>query len=674
MTKQKKWSDMDTETRAHARDMMRRFEQSVCSEATSARARRGILKMRDPFGAPRRLHLHQVVAAQRLLLKHRETPWEQRKSALLAIHDLGLGKTITAVLAIAKVLNKCPDPDAAKVVVLCPLAVLSAWDDALRTWTTLGDRVLVGHRQAQLTEAAIEAAQVVLTTPDVLMAAFKTFVYQGASEEDRKKPKMQRFHHGVAPSDATRREQLQGALPPIHPMFALLTRRAPALALTVVDELHRCCNPTTITGHVVAMFCADSVYTLGLTGTPVTSQPKQMAHLAKALNAQPPKLQQPAFLVEARNARVLNEAAIAEYHARLVDRVKADVLNLPPKRYALLEYDPWIGREPDGRTNASVVMAHNEMLASAQKVVAGNATEARELAQGKWGERERAVFTTTVALGHYEFCGLLGVHGAAGFKSNPTLYDEAVAAPSECIRLILRMLRSRQAAGHPRIVVYSECVTQLKILERYLDDKGVGALFLYDGHLSGVARGQMVHDFLHCASGVLLLSGAGAIGIDASARGARCMFSVGRPAVGPGERGPGLRARAPDGADAAGGDRAVRGAPRASTAGQGGAARRTSASGSSSAAARRGLLGLRRARGRPSCGAGRCRSWARAPLLDDDGQLPATARQLAELRAWRRLTESLDARGLPHPPMPAHLPRAPQLAEQMTLPEVAFPC
>ena len=353
MTKQKKWSDMDTETRAHARDMMRRFEQSVCSEATSARARRGILKMRDPFGAPRRLHLHQVVAAQRLLLKHRETPWEQRKSALLAIHDLGLGKTITAVLAIAKVLNKCPDPDAAKVVVLCPLAVLSAWDDALRTWTTLGDRVLVGHRQAQLTEAAIEAAQVVLTTPDVLMAAFKTFVYQGASEEDRKKPKMQRFHHGVAPSDATRREQLQGALPPIHPMFALLTRRAPALALTVVDELHRCCNPTTITGHVVAMFCADSVYTLGLTGTPVTSQPKQMAHLAKALNAQPPKLQQPAFLVEARNARVLNEAAIAEYHARLVDRVKADVLNLPPKRYALLEYDPWVGpRAPTASTDA----------------------------------------------------------------------------------------------------------------------------------------------------------------------------------------------------------------------------------------------------------------------------------------------------------------------------------
>jgi len=670
MTKQKKWSDMDTETRAHARDMMRRFEQSVCSEATSARARRGILKMRDPFGAPRRLHLHQVVAAQRLLLKHRETPWEQRKSALLAIHDLGLGKTITAVLAIAKVLNKCPDPDAAKVVVLCPLAVLSAWDDALRTWTTLGDRVLVGHRQAQLTEAAIEAAQVVLTTPDVLMAAFKTFVYQGASEEDRKKPKMQRFHHGVAPSDATRREQLQGALPPIHPMFALLTRRAPALALTVVDELHRCCNPTTITGHVVAMFCADSVYTLGLTGTPVTSQPKQMAHLAKALNAQPPKLQQPAFLVEARNARVLNEAAIAEYHARLVDRVKADVLNLPPKRYALLEYDPWIGREPDGRTNASVVMAHNEMLASAQKVVAGNATEARELAQGKWGERERAVFTTTVALGHYEFCGLLGVHGAAGFKSNPTLYDEAVAAPSECIRLILRMLRSRQAAGHPRIVVYSECVTQLKILERYLDDKGVGALFLYDGHLSGVARGQMVHDFLHCASGVLLLSGAGAIGITLCP-GCEVLFSVGSLPWDPASVD-----QASGRVHRMGQTRPVeivqfmarRGATQAKVGLHDDkrerlekAARDEDYSGFDE---REGALLWRR----------QMQILSACALLDDKGNYRHTARQLADARAWRRLTESLDARGLPHPPMPAHLPRAPQLAEQMTLPEVAFPC
>ena len=46
------------------------------------------------------------------------------------------------------------------------------------------------------TKDAIAAAKVILTTPDVLKAAFKSFVYMGTSPEDRKKPKMQRFHHG----------------------------------------------------------------------------------------------------------------------------------------------------------------------------------------------------------------------------------------------------------------------------------------------------------------------------------------------------------------------------------------------------------------------------------------------------------------------------------------------
>ena len=41
--------------------------------------------------------------------------------------------------------------------------MLTAWADALQSWTTLGDLVLVGHRQAQLTEAALDAAHVILT-------------------------------------------------------------------------------------------------------------------------------------------------------------------------------------------------------------------------------------------------------------------------------------------------------------------------------------------------------------------------------------------------------------------------------------------------------------------------------------------------------------------------------
>ena len=666
MVRQKKWSEMSPPVRERARAMVERFERSVCSE-TPDRPRRGIIKMRDAFGKRRRLFMHQAVAVHRLVLKNHEIEWAQRKSALLAIHDLGLGKTLTAILAVATVRNGCPDPAACKTLVLCPKAVLTAWADAFQSWTTLGDLVLVGHRQAQLTEAALDAAHVILTTPEVLVAAFKTFVYQGTSEADRKKPKMQRFHHGVKPTDTARRAALGGALPPIHPIFALLTRQAPALALTVVDELHLYSNPTSLVGHVIAMFCTDSVYTLGTTGTPVTNDPKQLAHLAKALNAQPGWLQQTRWFLDKRDAKRINRKAVDEFHDLLVDRVDGSFVDLPEKRYVVLEYDPWVGREPDGRTNASVVTAHNLMLASAQKLVASNATEALEMAQGKWGERERAVFTAAVALGHYEFCGLLGVHGAAEFKSDRTLFDEAVAVPSECVKLVLRMLRSRQAAGHPRIVIYSESVTQLKILERYLADKGVGSLFFYDGSLSSVARGKLVHDFLHCESGVMLLSSAGAIGLTLCP-GCEVLFSVGSlpwnattvdQAFGRVHRIGQTRPVEIVQFVARGGITAAKMALHDDKRER---LERAARDGDFSAFADDSDLWRWQLEILSTCG-----------LLDERGNYKPDPQAQAAAHVWQRAVEAMDAKGLPPPPPPANLPKPPRLAHDMALPPVSFP-
>jgi hypothetical protein len=82
------------------------------------------------------------------------------------------------------------------------------------------------------------------------------------------------------------------------------------------------------------------------------------------------------------------------------------------------------------------------------------------------------------------------------------------------MRLVARVIASRQAEGHPRIAVYSESATQLRILQGFLAREGAcGELFLYTGEIKAAKqRAQIVHDFLHCARGVMLLSGAGAIG------------------------------------------------------------------------------------------------------------------------------------------------------------------
>ena len=657
MVRQKKWTEMNEELRAQAKAMVARFEHDL----------RGIVKMKDPFGVRRKLYTHQVVAVQRFTLKNHQVPWRERKSSLLAVHDLGLGKTITAILAIARVHDECPDPVGNKTMVIVPLAVLTAWHDALQSWTTLGNRVLMGHKQLDLTKDAIANAKVIVTTPDVLKAAFKSFVYMGTSPEDRKKPKMQRFHHGVAPSNSARLAQLQGALPPVHPIFELLTQQAPALALTVVDEIQKCSNPTTLSGHVVAMFCTDSVYTLGLSATPVSNDPSQLAHLAKTLNAQPQWLQHAQYLFVKGNKHRIKEEAVKQYHDLLVDRVTSSFLDLPPKQVVLLEYDPWVGRGADGQTDQEAIEAHNSMLAAAKKMVAGNAMEAREMAQGKFGERERAVIAATVALGHYEFSSVLGVHGAAAFDKNKALFAEAAARGSECMRLILRMLRSRQGAGHPRICVFSESVTQLRILELYLQPTDVGALYLYEGHLSGIERGRIVHDFLRCDRGVLLLSTAGAIGTTICP-GCEVMFSVGNlpwdsttvdQAFGRVHR---IGQTLPVEIVQFAARRSVTAAKLALHDDKRERLERALRDEDFSAFGLDSDLWRRQMQILGSC-----------TMLTTAGNYMSTTRQLAELRAWERRMEALDARGMPHPPTPMGLLQRPRLAAAVPLPPVAFP-
>ena len=652
MVLQKKWSEMSPAVRERARMMVHNFEKSVCSNTVG---RAGIIKFNK-----RRVYAHQAVAVHRLVLKnhevqllftyfsmctlqyvhtsvcaHAQVPWSKRKSALLAIHDLGLGKTLTAILAIATVRNGCPTPF--RALVLCPKAVLTAWADALESWTTLGPLVLVGHKQTELTSTSIDAAQVILTTPDVLVAAFKTFVVSGSTEEDKKKPKMQRFHHAPA-------------LPPVHPIFALLTREAPVFALTVVDELHLFSNPTSLTGHVLSMFCADSVYTLGLTGTPVTNSPKQLANLAKVLNAQPVWLQQPRHFADRKDPKRINRNAVQAYHKLLVDRVDGTFVTLPSKTYRVLEYDPWIGLHHDGQK--SIVDAHNRMLASAQKLVASNDTEALELAQGKWGERERKLFTATVALGHYEFCADLGAHGAANFSS--------VAPPSQTVKIIQLMLNSRQAAGHVRIVVFSESVTELKILQRHLVD--VGEVMLYDGTLSGHARGNMLRKFLSCDKGVLLLSSAGAIGVSICP-GVQVLFSVGTLSW-----------------NASTVDQAF---GRVHRLGQ------TRPVEVVQFVARNGITAAKLLyhddkRERLQAAARdenfsefvvdnslwrlQCQLLSKCSLLDENGNYLNTPQQQHDARRYYHQLEAADAKGLPRPTPPLNLPKKPLLAHEIVLP------
>ena len=59
--------------------------------------------------------------------------------------------------------------------------------------------------------------------------------------------------------------------------------------------------------------------------------------------------------------------------------------------------------------------------------------------------------------------------------------------------------------------------------------------------------------------------------------------------------------------------------------------------------------------------------------LNAQGNYVANTRQLAELHAWERKVEALDAQGIPRPAPPVGLLQRPLLAASVPLPPVSFP-
>ena len=353
---------MDEATRARALAAVQRLANWVDSEVPG-RKRPGILVLRDEGGKRRRLYRHQVAAVNRLLTKGgATTDWNARNASLLAVHEMGTGKTITAILALAAIHQIAPPHASRRGLIVCPLSVLRVWEDTLRSWTTLGETLLVADKQADLTTEALASASVVVTTPDVLQSAYKSVWELDPSSKARRK--MDRYR------------RIPGA--PMHPLFALCATPA-TFCLAVVDELHKCCKDSTIAGRAIRILCKAATFKLGLTGTPVTARPQQLAHLAQALNAQPAWLQSSGAFVAKRvpGARgttgegSIDRKSFEAFHAELVDRVGPDALDLPPKRHVTIEFDPHVGFSGVGeaRADPNASHAHNAMLREAQTVV-----------------------------------------------------------------------------------------------------------------------------------------------------------------------------------------------------------------------------------------------------------------------------------------------------------------
>ena len=515
----------------------------------------GTLKLTswDGAGRPvrRKPKYWQVVAANHLLRKDANKPFNERKASLLLAHEMGTGKTITAILALAgvhrlmslwrssvatrnPVTNQVEMPREKKTVIMVPTSVLLKWETDVRAWTTLGDRLLVTNKLQDLTKEKIEAALVIIVTPEALTNAFKTFVFDTENQKSTQSAKWMkaRLKRKTIPTGPEKGKQIAA-----HAFFEMLHAYG-GLALFVVDEVHLMYNPATWAGDIANRLAVYAKYRLALSGTPITNGPWQLAFLARAVDFRAPdegtlgEMQDPKFYSD---GRVVNRERFERWNTHLVDRVDARFLRdqiTVQKKLTVVKYDPFVGHvKRDGTVDEEAIAGHNERVTSIRNDVRANFEQSVRLKNGE-------EFKATIALGHYEFNGPLGQQGADQFKttvgSNKTkTWDEgkigeAANSPSQAMRLILRLIQSRQAAGHTRVAVYCQSVAELKILHRYLEDLGgpVGAMYLYIGGLSPEEKERKIKRFMASPKGVFFYSSAGGVGIDLQ-KGCEVLISVG---------------------------------------------------------------------------------------------------------------------------------------------------
>jgi len=424
-------------------------------------------------------------------------------------------------------------------VAVCPLSVLRTWYDTLQDWTTFGDRIVMADHQSKITAHVMRHARVLITTPEILIQAFKTFMWRNPRAERHttktgKTVYRSGFCRGINPTDKKKKARFGDKLPPIHPLFKHMENRSNygkhAFTTVIVDEVHKCSNPLTWSGHVIGKLCKEAVYTVGLTGTPVRAKPKQVAWICKTLNIIDSEgndwLQDARYYtVRGGGESCIRRSTITHLHNEAVDRVDDTVVDLQPITKVLLDYDPFVGRKRDGSYDADQQKRHNSWINRAHQAAA----EAIE-GDGYRKHLDTWLWQAFNTMTQFTFDATLGTYGAEAFQKDPQIYYKlSKRQPSQTVRLIWRMLRDRQSKGHPRIVVYSESTVMLTIARNYVSKAGhCGKLFLFTGGLDAQQRDTMIKDFLSddYPKGVLFMSSAGAIGTNICP-GCDTMFVVG---------------------------------------------------------------------------------------------------------------------------------------------------
>ena len=521
---------------------------------TKAGFRKGILNLTtDDPNKPRELRLHQSTFVYNLLFAGdlRKASFGTLNRSIIAMHDMGTGKTITAIACIAAVYKKVPSIDDFRVIVVVPPTLMHTWYEALMEWTTLTSAsVTMIESKKDFTEEALARPGVLLINKYAIVQAYKTYMWldpKGGSYVNKKGEEV------PCPAWVRRKQADNNGVLPVHPLFAHVAQRSsqtcperyfnkadpktnhpeimqPAFTLAIVDEVALECGYKLHFGHIMRLIMSKCLVKVGLSGTVCSSNAYQVADVCRLMCINCPYLQERKYWHQVGEASTsLDPATIARFQeGDTSDRVSKDHVAQVKVDKGVIHFAPYIGLLADNKTyDDTAIEAHDFYLNRAQNKV-------NEVDKGgrhaKWMDTLWSMFTTTV---QYCFHNGLGHKGAEHYddpSTAPERFKLALQQPSQQMRLIWRLIRDRQQKGHPRVAIYSTSVVMLKMLLHQLEAWGdCGTLFLFKGGESPKKRHAMLKEFLNpqqTKRGVLCLSAAGSHGLNICP-GCEVMFVVG---------------------------------------------------------------------------------------------------------------------------------------------------
>ena len=337
-----------------------------------------------------------------------------------------------------------------------PKTMLIPWAEQISSWMT-NTKTVVANHENQLTEETVLDSKIILITSGALYTAFR----KGAKIN---------LPPGKKTFDAKYVVPREGVA--LHPLFAFMKSRAcagrPAFSFVIHDEIHMRCNPRTWTGLITKVLSTHSPFRLGLTATPVTRDAGQMAHLCDALRMNPVILRSARAWVMAhggqKKAAIQKSSVLLMHESNALDRCTKELLDLPPLRETVLEYEPRVeGKE--------AIEAHNCHLRRAKHVA--HDLVKRESAPDSQ-KKTIEILSAMHIMQQTCFSPILAKHGAVELQRNKRLLRACVSKPSETLVLVQRAARHWQTHGHPKIVIYTSSTAMLDVMALYLSCSGCG--------------------------------------------------------------------------------------------------------------------------------------------------------------------------------------------------------